>query len=417
MTANAMSTWARIAKETSYGVAPAYVLTVSGSAGTYTLTFRGQTTSALAYNANASAIQTALQALSTVGSGNATVTGTGPFNISLAGYRTMIDITTNGGTGGATAAVTGGPTWVVLLPTKMDIPKYKTGVEVVKELRNAPWTKFANARVQGGAMSEWGMEAGIRTNQIGYFANLCGLNDVVTGAGPDYTHTMKPASASSNRKTYCLQVYDGLVVHCVRGLVGTQFELSGDGGEKGDSDVLAIKGWSCLAQPITDSITVTFPSDTTFVRVSPTTSGNTVTINGTATSLLLKYKFTWDWESKPYYTRTGTRDPFRPKYGEAGGKYEVTLVFDDATELNAAIAAAVAAKAWVITIMGTEDLGSGVYDRVILTLPAVLYTEPQPEDSDGNPELTISGELLYDSATAAPWSLAVRNAYASAYSA
>ncbi|MGN7133383.1 hypothetical protein ACTHQY_08930 [Rhodococcoides corynebacterioides] len=46
------------------------------TAGTFTLTVAGQTTAGIAYNATAAAIDTALEALSTVGSGNATVTGT-----------------------------------------------------------------------------------------------------------------------------------------------------------------------------------------------------------------------------------------------------------------------------------------------------------------------------------------------------
>jgi HK97 family phage major capsid protein len=52
-------------------------VTITGSAtgGTFTLTFRGATTSGLAYNAAAATVQTALQGLSTIGSGNATVSG------------------------------------------------------------------------------------------------------------------------------------------------------------------------------------------------------------------------------------------------------------------------------------------------------------------------------------------------------
>lgn len=60
-------------------------LTPSGtiSGGTWTLTFKGATTTALAHNANAATIQAALQALSTVGSGNATVSG-GPISSGVA---------------------------------------------------------------------------------------------------------------------------------------------------------------------------------------------------------------------------------------------------------------------------------------------------------------------------------------------
>jgi hypothetical protein len=53
-------------------------LTITGAptGGSFSLTFNGATTPALAYNAAPAAVQTALQALSTIGAGNATVTGT-----------------------------------------------------------------------------------------------------------------------------------------------------------------------------------------------------------------------------------------------------------------------------------------------------------------------------------------------------
>lgn len=50
------------------------ISTGSQGSGTFTLTFGGQTTSALARTASASTVQTAVLALSTVGTGNATVT-------------------------------------------------------------------------------------------------------------------------------------------------------------------------------------------------------------------------------------------------------------------------------------------------------------------------------------------------------
>ena len=54
--------------------------------GTFTLTFNGQTTAGIAYNAAASAVKSALELLSTVGSGNATVTGSagGPYAVQIA---------------------------------------------------------------------------------------------------------------------------------------------------------------------------------------------------------------------------------------------------------------------------------------------------------------------------------------------
>jgi hypothetical protein len=50
-------------------------ITGAPTGGTFTLTFSSQTTAGIAYNATASAVQAALQALSSIGAGNVTVTG------------------------------------------------------------------------------------------------------------------------------------------------------------------------------------------------------------------------------------------------------------------------------------------------------------------------------------------------------
>jgi hypothetical protein len=62
------------------GTAEVQTLTASGtvSGGTYTLTFNGQVTSAIAYNASAATVQAALEALSNVVPGDVVVGG-GPF--------------------------------------------------------------------------------------------------------------------------------------------------------------------------------------------------------------------------------------------------------------------------------------------------------------------------------------------------
>src|SRR6185503_6738931 len=61
--------------------------TITGTpmGGTFTLSFKGYTTPALAYNAAASAVEAALQALSPIGTGAATVTGSagGPYAITF----------------------------------------------------------------------------------------------------------------------------------------------------------------------------------------------------------------------------------------------------------------------------------------------------------------------------------------------
>lgn len=92
-------------------------VTISGSptGGTFTLTFNGATTSAITAGASlplAATVQTALQALSTIGSGNALVTGSagGPFTVTFAGALAATNVNTmtaNGAllTGGSSPAV------------------------------------------------------------------------------------------------------------------------------------------------------------------------------------------------------------------------------------------------------------------------------------------------------------------------
>lgn len=87
-------------------------IAVSGSAGTFTLTFGAQTTSTIAYNASAATVQAALEALSTIEVGDIEVFGAdlpGTIYVRLVGQFAQTDagaITTNGGSGGATATVT-----------------------------------------------------------------------------------------------------------------------------------------------------------------------------------------------------------------------------------------------------------------------------------------------------------------------
>jgi len=64
-------------------------VTISGAptGGTFSLLFAGQLAAGIAFNATAATVQAALQALSTIGSGNATVTGSagGPWTVTFAG--------------------------------------------------------------------------------------------------------------------------------------------------------------------------------------------------------------------------------------------------------------------------------------------------------------------------------------------
>jgi hypothetical protein len=84
-------------------------VTISGAptGGTFTLTYGGHTTTAIAYNASAAAVQAALQALASIGAGNCAVTGAagGPWTVTFTGALADQAITTMTESG---ASLTGG---------------------------------------------------------------------------------------------------------------------------------------------------------------------------------------------------------------------------------------------------------------------------------------------------------------------
>lgn len=63
------------------------ITVTNATGGTFTLTFSGQTTSAIAYNASAAVVQAALESLPTIGSGNVSVSGDngGPWTVTFQG--------------------------------------------------------------------------------------------------------------------------------------------------------------------------------------------------------------------------------------------------------------------------------------------------------------------------------------------
>lgn len=102
-----------------------WTLTIDATGGTFTVTFEGQTTSAVAENADSATLQTALEALSNVAVGELLVTGSagGPYTITAAGTLANTSgfvLSANGAslTGGASTAVVatvqdGTDTWEV----------------------------------------------------------------------------------------------------------------------------------------------------------------------------------------------------------------------------------------------------------------------------------------------------------------
>jgi hypothetical protein len=96
------------------GANEAQTVTVTGSptGGTFTLTYSGQTTAAIAYNASALVVQQRLFALSNIEEGQVSVTGSngGPYTITFGGAVDVAQMT-------ATASLTGGSTPGVTVAT------------------------------------------------------------------------------------------------------------------------------------------------------------------------------------------------------------------------------------------------------------------------------------------------------------
>lgn len=84
-------------------------ITISGTptGGTFTLTYNGQTTTALAYNAIGATLQTALIALSNLASGDVTVSGAagGPYTVTFSGDAGVLLTSTSSLTGGTSPAI------------------------------------------------------------------------------------------------------------------------------------------------------------------------------------------------------------------------------------------------------------------------------------------------------------------------
>jgi hypothetical protein len=94
-------------------VAEVQTVTITGgpTGGTFTLTYEGQTTGGIAFNATAGAVQTALEALSAVDPGQITVTGSagGPYTLTFnGGGGNVAQMTASGAslTGGTSPSVT-----------------------------------------------------------------------------------------------------------------------------------------------------------------------------------------------------------------------------------------------------------------------------------------------------------------------
>jgi hypothetical protein len=112
------------------GVSAVQTVTISGTptGGTFTLAYQGEATSAIVYNAAATAVQSALAALKGIGTGNVTVTGSagGPYTITFGGLMARRPVSlitaTHALTGGTTPSVAVANTTAGVLATHKYVP-------------------------------------------------------------------------------------------------------------------------------------------------------------------------------------------------------------------------------------------------------------------------------------------------------
>lgn len=104
-------TWNQTAVNLTSGINELQLIASDATAGTFTITFSGQTTTGLAWNVSAAAMQTALLALSSIGAGNISVTGgTGAWYVEFIGTLAAANqpkmTVTNTLTGGSASVIT-----------------------------------------------------------------------------------------------------------------------------------------------------------------------------------------------------------------------------------------------------------------------------------------------------------------------
>ncbi|MGH9910365.1 MAG: hypothetical protein ACRD32_06960, partial [Nitrososphaerales archaeon] len=113
-------------------------LTVDATGGTFTLTYKGQTTAAIAEAATAAAVDAALELLSTIGTGGVVVTGSagGPYTITLSdslGIHELITTDATLLTGGAGTAVITVPVDTTAGPTQAEFDAAFPSVRFINE--------------------------------------------------------------------------------------------------------------------------------------------------------------------------------------------------------------------------------------------------------------------------------------------
>ena len=139
------------------------------SSGTFTLTYKGQTTTTIAYNAASGAVQTALQALSTIGAGNATVAGSagGPYTVTFAA---ALATDTTAMTGSGAALTTPGNFAItqtqVYYAMQHDMAIKLTNITPFQDVEGIYAVEFEGTIMEDGAWSSGQAQKMTLTNQL-----------------------------------------------------------------------------------------------------------------------------------------------------------------------------------------------------------------------------------------------------------
>src|SRR6476469_2251402 len=218
----------------------------------------------------------------------------------------------------------GSPTWLVMKVSKVAHTP-KPNVEFAEEIRNSPDMLYTDSVASGGAFEDWDISFKIRADQVGHFLSAMGLDDTKTthaGETAVFDHLFKPGTG----KSYVIQFYDGQQCYQGLGFVGTDLDVTFKAGETGTIEG-SIKGWTKKTSVVSKP-TLTLPGNTSYRMLKPTNTGVAMTLgSGSANSLLSEYKFSYKREAKPFYTGTGTVDPYRPSYGKRQAELETSLLF------------------------------------------------------------------------------------------
>lgn len=174
-------------------------LTIAATGGTFTLAFGGEATSALAFDADASTIQTALRALGTIGATEATVTGTGPFTITFSGTLNRPDVEllvadSASLTGGAHTATVHSSDRAYGLAYNISAANLQTALRALTSIGDANVVVTKPASVYVCTFSGTGLAGSNVPKLVPYSASLTGNTHTATVVTTTPGHAAAPSS-------------------------------------------------------------------------------------------------------------------------------------------------------------------------------------------------------------------------------